>query len=698
MHSARSARGPWGLCGGALATVVFLPFIATTPAISQQQSQAKPTYRVEVNLVQVDVFVTDAKGQFVPSLAKEDFELLEDGKLQPLSTFALVNLPVTADPSSTPAAGRAPAVAVRSDVETNAGAPEPRVYVLMLDDLQTSPVDSTRVREAAVRFIDAYLEPGDVAAVMQSSGRGDVSVAFTSDRARLRKSAGAFVGNGLAAARSTTERMRAISDYLAGIPGRRKACVYFGPGFSTGRRPIPLGPPTIGQATPGALGTGAGAGGVEDPNLGILEEVQYRDLVAAANRANVSYYTMDVRGIRTLANLVSADTRGVAGGDEAGAKTTNAGQARDQLDTLQDGRLSLPADTGGVAALNSNVDRFFRQVQVESSSYYVLGYNTAPTERATLHKIVVRSRRPGITVRARREFWWPGTSARPSSSALEVSNVPPALLPALQYPLPNGAIRMTAAAAAFRGKADNQQWASVVMELDGRDLDSSGRGALDVAVVSVNAGADVRGSDVRRVALDFNPDARAGMGTTGLRIQARVPIPREPCSIRIAVADVASGRVGSFWFDLDVPDLWASVLSMSGVAISYARAGLTPTANADQELRAWMPGPVSTRREFTPGDTVAWSVEVYPPAQSRADLVLTTTIAGQDGSIVLGREQPLTRNGSNAIRVTDVASLKSFPPGRYVLRINAHTASRVQAVSRQVPFRVAPASAPGAAK
>jgi len=226
----------------------------------------------------------------VRDLTKDDFELLEDGKLQPLSTFAVVNLPVTTNgavPATASAVDAETAPAVR-DVHTNAGRTEPRIYVLMLDDLQTAAEDSVRVRDAALRFIDGYLEPGDVAAGVNSSGGGDVSGAFTDNPVRLRVAARAFIGSGLPAARTATERMRRISDYLAGIPGRRKALVYFGPGFSTGRRPIPTRPPGIGETTPGALGTGRGAGGLESPDLRILEEVDYRDLVAApvCNRAD----------------------------------------------------------------------------------------------------------------------------------------------------------------------------------------------------------------------------------------------------------------------------------------------------------------------------------------------------------------------------------------------------------------------------
>jgi len=659
------------------------------PARPQAPASQKPTYRVEVNLVQVDVFVTDRDGHFVPNLTKDDFELLEDGKLQPLSTFAVVNLPVTTNgavPATASAVDAETAPAVR-DVHTNAGRTEPRIYVLMLDDLQTAAEDSVRVRDAALRFIDGYLEPGDVAAVVNSSGGGDVSGAFTDNPVRLRVAARAFIGSGLPAARTATERMRRISDYLAGIPGRRKALVYFGPGFSTGRRPIPTRPPGIGETTPGALGTGRGAGGLESPDLRILEEVDYRDLVAAANRANVSYYTMNVRGIRDLANLVSADQRGTAGGEESGSKTTNAAAGKDRLDTLQDGRLSLSADTGGVAALNSITDPFFRQIQIESSSYYMLGYHTASTAKASLRKIVVRSRRPGLTIRARRQFWWPGTSSPVASAAPDVKNVPPALASALRYPVPQSDVRFAAAAMPLR-QASAAAWATVTIEIDARDLDTSGHGALDVGVVSVNDRGEMKGSDARRLNLALEGDGLERMRKNGLRVQARVQVPAGACVLRIAVVDAASGRGGSLWMGLDVPDYSKPSLAMSGVALTYSEAALTPTANADQELRKLMPAPVSTRRAFTPRDTIVWLAEIYPPGDSLADLRAVASIVDGSGKPVLRREQPLARDPSKTLHVTGGTDLSRFVPGNYILRVEVKTADGSQTARRETAFQV----------
>ncbi|MBM3820591.1 MAG: hypothetical protein FJW14_16460, partial [Acidimicrobiia bacterium] len=72
-------------------------------ALSEVGGQAPPqtpqepppvTFRVEVNYVEVDAIVTDANGNPITDLTQKDFQILEDGRPQTISTFSMVNLPV----------------------------------------------------------------------------------------------------------------------------------------------------------------------------------------------------------------------------------------------------------------------------------------------------------------------------------------------------------------------------------------------------------------------------------------------------------------------------------------------------------------------------------------------------------------------------------------------------------------------------
>src|SRR6266852_5317237 len=56
-----------------------------------------PTFKVRVDYVEVDVVVTDRQGKIVRDLKKEDFQVLEDGKAQAVTTFTMVDIPVERD-------------------------------------------------------------------------------------------------------------------------------------------------------------------------------------------------------------------------------------------------------------------------------------------------------------------------------------------------------------------------------------------------------------------------------------------------------------------------------------------------------------------------------------------------------------------------------------------------------------------------
>src|SRR5215831_11653488 len=87
--------------------IPFLSLLPLLPAQAQQQTQSGvPTtnqgneseistketdaaIKVEVNLVLVPVIVKDSSGEPVSGLKKEDFQLLDNGKPQTISTFSV---------------------------------------------------------------------------------------------------------------------------------------------------------------------------------------------------------------------------------------------------------------------------------------------------------------------------------------------------------------------------------------------------------------------------------------------------------------------------------------------------------------------------------------------------------------------------------------------------------------------------------
>src|SRR5262245_16929237 len=120
------------LFGGA----IMLAQPAQPPAQTQQ-----PTFRVQVDYVEVDVVVTDRNGNLVRDLKKEDFQVLEDGKAQTINTFTFVNIPI--ERADRPLYVASP---IEPDVRTNERPFEGRVYVMVIDDLHTRFGRTARVK------------------------------------------------------------------------------------------------------------------------------------------------------------------------------------------------------------------------------------------------------------------------------------------------------------------------------------------------------------------------------------------------------------------------------------------------------------------------------------------------------------------------------------------------------------------------
>jgi hypothetical protein len=89
---------------------------------------------------------------------------------------------------------------VISDVRSNRQASTGRVYLIVLDDLDVSPLRSTQVRKSARELVEKYYGADDVGAVVCTSGVSKCAQEFTSDPALLVAAIDKFVGRRLRSA------------------------------------------------------------------------------------------------------------------------------------------------------------------------------------------------------------------------------------------------------------------------------------------------------------------------------------------------------------------------------------------------------------------------------------------------------------------------------------------------------------------
>lgn len=407
---------------------VALLAVVAAGGVRAQQPPPLDTYRAtaQVDVVNVEVLVTDREGKMVRDLTAADFEVLEDGKPQTITNFV--------------AGGRTAAAGLGED----AGSPPTEMLsvVVFVDNSNLAPAQ----RDDALAQVRTLLQggwPGDGAQMMLASGYRTVRVVqpLTTDRQRLldgleqlsREAAGAgangvtgFVtqimetgttgggsgglaassdfasrereaqlGNARAAAQEAYERSRSylaaqsqFIDSLASVPGR-KLVVYLSEGFNT--RP--------GEAVLQRFEAKYG-GSVEAGFSATSEATRYalgsefRAFLQRANSSRVTFFCVPGTGRGGLGG--GADQRFIERDT-----TIGSGETMNQQQAL----VSLADATGGaVLPHNDRIGQSLARAAEEVRDTYLLGYANPSPDTGAYHALKVRVKRDGVVVRHREGY------------------------------------------------------------------------------------------------------------------------------------------------------------------------------------------------------------------------------------------------------------------------------------------------------
>ena len=660
----------------------------------------QPTFRADVNYVEVDAVVTDAAGAFVHGLTAADFELFEDGQPMPIETFHEINVPVErADRTLT---GKV----VHADIASNAGAGDGRVYLLLLDDLHTRPTASLRVRRTAREFVERYVGSNDLVAVLHTSGRADVSQDFTSNRSLVLRAVDGFMGRGLNSAvmnrmeeynrrvqdglgfeprdirdndgrerlqnaRATFETVRNLATYLASLSGRRKALLLFSEGMDLES--------VEGDALSGAMSE------MQDARRSMLEAI------GAATRANVHVYTIDPAGLSSggvgaETAFVPSDAMASSLGVTTQALATERRNMRGTLRTIAD-------QTGGVALVDTNnfADGFSR-IARENSTYYLLGYYPASKRDGRFHNIDVRVKRAGLTVRARAGYHAP----KAGGAAPKRSDDP--LHALISGAVPSPGLPMRLAVPAFK---HTKSHARVWMALDVppsvfRFEERAGVAAEDllIAYQVLEPGGKVAASSREDVLLRLRPETRAQVEKSGFRVILPVEVKPGRYPVRVAARTANGAQQGSVFADLLVPDYFKGPLAWSDVALTSASQVRVPARPADPDLAKTFPLMPAATRAFPSGDRLGVYAEAYDDGGgARRTVDLGAVVRDDTGRVVFSTAEERSSaelgggRGGYGFRVE--IPLAGMPPGSYVLTLTATTrGSRDEPATRDIPFTI----------
>lgn len=674
-----------------VSTIVLIAALAPAaqqpPPAAQGRSQADQppvTFKVEVNYVEIDAVVTDPQGNFVRDLTKDDFLVFEQGKPQSISVASLVDIPVEKfDP---PLYKTRP---IDPDVRSNKKDFDGRVFVIVLDDLNTSFTRTARVKVAARQFIERYLGANDVAAIVQTGGGKASAQEFTGSRDRLLRAVDTFMGQkersptfekiddyqrmrqlgqtgvprdsleGIRAykARNTLTVLKNVAEYMAGIRGRRKAVVFFSEGIDYD---------IYDQIT----------------NTWASDIRQYgQDAIAAATRANVSFYSIDPRGLSGLEEAIELSS--IPDNPTLGLGTMSLQR---ELQISQDSLRTLSEETGGFAAVNANdFSNSFGRIVRENSSYYVLGYYSSNTKRdGQFRPLTVRVKNPALQVRARKGYV--AAKGRPPAGTPPPAGIAAsiAMRDALDSPVPVTGLALSAFAAPMAGAPSAKGKASVlcVVEIEGGNLQFKEAGGIfandiEVAIVAMDETGKVKDGAKDTAELKLKPETHALVAKNGVRLTRRLDLPPGRYQLRIGARESGGGRVGSVMYDIDVPDFSKGDLLMGGLLLTSASASRIPTANPDPDFKEIMPASPAAVRAFPTGDELSAAVDIYDNRGATPHRVeIRTSLTADNGTVVFSsKDERRTEElkGGNTFGHVAAIPLKGVAPGRYVLRVEAQT-------------------------
>jgi VWFA-related protein len=342
--------------------------VASSPAAHarRQDGPTPPVVQPGVNQsVVVDVIPTDRRGRIVESLKAADFEIREQGTIQSIEDVRFVKRQQ---------ADGGPVVAIGSEADERAegSRSNARLFALFLDEFHVSGSNSARVRAAVTSFVNDNLGPSDLLVVMRPLD-SILAIRLTRDRDRIRQGIEAFEGR----RGDYTPRGAYEQNYIAGTPARMEQlraqvaisalnalANHLGSLNKESRKTLVV----VSEGLPRV-----------DRRRGLESLPTIDSVIRSANRANVSIYAVDPR--EAPAN---------------GAATVEEDDALPALTAATDGqRIGNATDLSSV----------MRRIAADASAYYLLVFRSEHAQDGRPHDLAVAVKRPGITVRARKEYW-----------------------------------------------------------------------------------------------------------------------------------------------------------------------------------------------------------------------------------------------------------------------------------------------------
>jgi len=677
-------------------------------ALAVSAQTAKPTpppesevVKISTNLIQLDVSVTDQKGNVVRDMKANEFQVFENGERQKISNFSFKpGVPESAPP--------------KQEKNVAGSVPEPpktvrpeqvrRTIALVVDDLGVSFESAHFIRDALKKYVNEQIQDGDLVAIVRTGAGTGALQQFTSDKRvllaaieRVKWNPQGRVGitpfapatptalelttqgedgseEDLQAERNfnnsfedfrnstfvagTLGALRFVISGMSKLPGR-KSIVMFSEGFRLLERD------STGQE-----------------ETGMVLEMLHR-LTDFANRASVVIYTIDPRGLQTF---------GVTAADEVVQPTAEnlnriSAERNDELFETQAGLSYLAEETGGYTVKNTNdISSGLKRI-LSDQSYYLIGYepdsDTFDAAKRKFNKLEIRTTRPGVHVRYRSGFF------NVSNEKLAAAPPGPTTLneqisAALMSPFAINDIAVSLNAL-FGNSVQKGNYVRSILHIDGAGLKfvdtTDGKRKAEITVVG--ASFDEAGNVVDQVTRSYGMTANNEAGIEELKrrgiiyyfeFQVKKP---GAFQYRVAVRDNNAAKVGSASQFVEVPNLKKKFLTLSSVVLQnltrdeWEKAGRGESFSSGSD-----PMSDTSKRKFKSGTILKYGYEIYnarlsngkpPDLTSRVRVFRDGKLVfeGKPAAVALTDQKDLER-----MRASSALSLGGeIEPGEYVLQV-----------------------------
>jgi VWFA-related protein len=613
-----------------LTAAALLLLNAVPRALSQDTPQsAQGQYRVRVTseLVLVNVVVRDKKGNLIRGLKKEDFTLAEDGKRQDISTFDFEDVdqngvPGPAENTITGAAGSGSLLRAPAAEQAVLDARDRRLILLFFDFSAMDPEQIERCVDSAKKFVQKQMQPADLVALVSLATNMSLDLDFTDDKPKVLKSLSAYTssqgqgfdagaeGSAEGAAETggsftpddtdyntfTADRkllaLQSIMQSLGKI-NQKKSIIYFSNGIT---------------------------------QSGVDNQSALRAATAAAVKANVSIYPLDVRGLQAFppggeAQNASLHGQSAYNGNAVFNDLNSNANSQETLSTLAD-------DTGGKAFFDSNdFSGVFSQVQKDTSAYYVLGFtSTNPLKDGRFRHLRVQLNHQDVKLEYRSGYY-----AGRDFQHLNRTDREQQMTDELEAELPQTDVAVFAGASYFR-RDDSHYYLAVSLVIPGSQIPFVQAKDKDNATIDIIGQVQAKGRlpvgnlrDTVKLALDSAQQVRRK------NVQYNTGFLLAPGSyhLKFVVRENQTGRLGTFETDVQIPDLRKAPLRMSSVVLSSQRVPATPKKNSGmhplvQDQTELVP---NVTHVFTQDQHLYLQYEVYDAARGKNSAAAATASA-----------------------------------------------------------------------